>query len=313
VPAALAAVCVFNRGDLSWRRRLAAAALMLTPILACVPLLLAWTHAQYKVGHDDWEFEIPGRALRNLLIVAFGDYEVMGGTGKEIIRVVTFPLLGVSLLLLLWHRLQGRWQGQPLTEGRRLGLATVAWVGGLPIIMVVLASLKSNSVDETRYLCVTGAMMPVALAAGWWGCRSPHVRWAGIGLCIVMMLAHTAMHLWGQGDGIREAMFHLRSLGPEGNVSLAVSSSASMNAFDYYGVTMPMTPMDREELSDEEVWATCQAAIRDDTEFLHVFMFHGDDSPAPTLLRYRTPWLEHVGFETFGDSRVTTYRVLPVE
>ncbi len=301
VSVSLLAVWLISWRDRERDRAWPTVAVLAAPILVVLPLMFAWSQMQYKVGQDDWSVPSLGRLLRNVLVIAFGDHDALGDA-KDLIRVVTYPLLAMTVVAVVMG----------LRAGRRRGFALLAWLIGLPLLAVYAVSFKSGStIGSSRYLCVAGAALPIAVAAACWSLPWPRARWGAAMLCVAATLIQSGAHIASPGDGVREAMAFLDREEAPGRVAIAGSSTAVYEAFNYYQVAMPMVPLDRMEENPDVIRAVCREALGDG-ERLYLFLYHTKRSPAAGVLRHQTPWLAYRETFRHGESRVLIFeRVTP--
>jgi 4-amino-4-deoxy-L-arabinose transferase-like glycosyltransferase len=289
-------------------RRWVTPALLVSPLLLLTPLIAAWLRVQDKVGDDEWDVPSPGRIYRNLLKVAFGDYDFMGSTGKAVVRSIGIPLLIATIALAITWRLRRRWQAGELDARRRTALTLLVWVMALPPVALYLASMKSGSmIGMVRYLSVTTAVAPIAIVAAWWGLPRLWMRLTGLVLAGGLIGVQTAFYIAGPGEGIRESMEYLAQENEPGRVAVSCGSEAVLLAFDFYHVPMPMTKLDRGEEDPDAIRAVCREALGPEGRRLYLFCFHESHSPAVEVLSEETPWLQRVAHKQYGEADVYVF------
>jgi 4-amino-4-deoxy-L-arabinose transferase-like glycosyltransferase len=308
VPLSLLGAWWFSGRRSGEHRPAAVIALLLAPALAIVPMLIWWSQVQYKIGHAEWSFRTPGVVHRNLVQIAFGNYDNMpSDTWTDVAKAVGYPALGFSCVALLWWRLRRRWQGEPLDDRRRRALAVLLWVLLMPLLMVYVASLKSGGMKSVRYVSVACSVAPLLLAAAWWGLRPRWLRGLGLALVVTVVVMNTVMFFNGEGDGIRESMLYLREETESGRVAVTCASTNTWEAFGFYGVEMPVTHLDRHLEDSARIREITAQTLGETGTRVYLFLYHPSNSEARDTLHRDTPWLERIDRLRFGESQVWVF------
>lgn len=287
--------------------------LLLSPLVVLTPLFIAWLNVQDKVGGDEFEIHSPGRIWRNLVRVAYGDYEFLGEVGKDIIRPITVPLMAITIIIAIVWMVKQR-QSATLGKNPRRSFALIAWVMVPPPIGLYIAAMISGSmIGMVRYLSLSTALAPIGIAAAWWGFKKWGVRAIGFTLTMLAIVIQTAFFIGSPGEGIRDALEFIASEAGPRHRALACSAGGSALGFDYYNIPMDCHYLDRDIDDPDTIRAAAQRAIGDDGDRLYLFLYHSNRSPAPRILRQETPWIELEREEEFGNSEVWVFRVLSLD
>lgn len=325
--AGLAVWWVVSGYRLGGRRRFDAAALglALSPLVVLAPLIVQWAAVQEKVGAATaWQMpEGGGRVRRDMLRLAFGDYDYVGYFGdaaEDAARALTVPLTALTIFAAACLRWLARGAAR---RGAALDLLFINIA--LPGLIVYAATMKSDNIlGILRYLSVAAAFMPLLVAAAWaqapekwWravarplrrlGAPRPEaVRAAAGGLVALALVAHTAAYILYPGDGIRAAIRHIKSVARPGDRAIVCAGGGVPGGFDFYEAGVAVVDLGRREKDLAVVRRKVSEALGEEQR-LHVLMYHAEKSPLLEVLDAGERRLRRIETRRFSEARYYLY------